>query len=405
MTTRNAPEPPATCPVGAAPLPFPRQVHLFPPIVAAAPSADLLYPFSLGLLAAVNPCGFPLLPVYLDFFVGRPGHVPAGVRVQRAVVAGGFATLGFVALFGVLGLITELGFSVLSSRVPTVAGVVMAVLGVGMVGVGIVTLLRRPLRLRLPELGPGVGLRRPLALIVFGLSYGVASIGCSFPLFAGVVAGSFTRSGPLYGVGSFLAYALGMGMFLAAMAMVMAALGPAGVRSVRWLSRVVPYVGGAVLVLVGAYLTLYWVTDLAAPGTSSAPLRLVSRAQAAIASFVGTHVTLTGTVLGALVVAAVGLGGWLGHRRPAAQPAVAGPTTAGVATAGSNTAGTAVPADAASATGGTAPGSVADPASVPAAAGAAADAGARGTGGPAEPAEHLGGGRIDPGPGSGGRVG
>ncbi|MGH9088061.1 MAG: cytochrome c biogenesis CcdA family protein [Acidimicrobiales bacterium] len=298
-------------------------MHLFDALAAAVPSADLLYPFSLGLLAAVNPCGFPLLPVYLDFFVGRPEHAPTAVRLQRAVVAGGCATLGFVVLFGVLGLITELGVSVLSSRVPFAAGVVMVALGVGMVGVGVATLLRHPLRLHLPELGSGVGLRRPVGLAVFGLSYGVASIGCSFPLFAGVVAGSFTRNGPLHGVGSLLAYAFGMGVFLAAMALVAAALGPAGVRSLRWLSRIVPYVGGAVLVLVGAYLTLYWVTDLVAPGTSSAPLRWVARVQAAVSSFVGTHVTLVGAVLGGLVVAAVGAGGLLARprSRPPADPA------------------------------------------------------------------------------------
>lgn len=305
----------ATAGAGRPPLASRCQVHLSEPFVAAAPSADLLYPFSLGLLAAVNPCGFPLLPVYLDFFVGRPGHVPAAVRVQRAAVAGACATVGFVALFGVLGLITELGVSVLSSRVPVVAAGVMVAVGVGMVLVGVATLLRRPLRLRLPELGPGVGFRRPIGLAIFGLSYGVASIGCSFPLFAGVVAGSFTRNGPLYGVGSFLAYALGMGMFLAAMALVVAALGPPGVRSLRWLSRVVPYVGGTVLVLVGAYLTLYWVTDLVAPGTSSAPLHLVAGAQARVSAFVGTHVTLTGAVLGGLVVAAVAAGGLFGHHR------------------------------------------------------------------------------------------
>ena len=290
-----------------------RQVHALDPLIAAVPSADLLYPFSLGLLAAINPCGFPLLPVYLDFFVGRPGREPAATRVQRAVVAGGFATLGFVALFGVLGLVTELGVSVLSSHVPFAAGLVMVALGIGMALVGVASLLRRPLRLRLPTLGPGAGLRRPVGLAVFGLSYGVASIGCSFPLFAGVVAGSFTRNGPLFGVGSFLAYALGMGTFLAAMALVAAALGPAGVRSLRWLSRVVPYVGGVVLVLVGAYLTLYWATDVVSPGTSSAPLPAVNAVQSHAAAFVGTHAALVGGVLGGLVVVGVVAGGVLGR--------------------------------------------------------------------------------------------
>ena len=67
--------------------------------------------------------------------------------------------------------------------------VVMVVLGVGMAVVGILSLFHKPLRVRLPQLGPGAGLRRPVALTVFGLSYGVASIGCSLPLFIGAVAG------------------------------------------------------------------------------------------------------------------------------------------------------------------------------------------------------------------------
>jgi cytochrome c-type biogenesis protein len=311
-------------PPGAHGTSFRCQVHVLDPLTAAVPSADLLYPFSLGLLAAVNPCGFPLLPVYLDFFVGRPGRDPTANRVQRAVVAGGFATLGFVVLFGVLGLVTELGVSVLSSRVPFAAGVVMVALGIGMTLVGLASLLRHPLRLRLPTLGPGAGLRRPVGLVVFGLSYGVASIGCSFPLFAGVVAGSFTRNGPLYGIGSFVAYALGMGAFLAAMALVVAALGPAGVRSLRWLSRVVPYVGGVVLVLVGAYLTLYWLTDLVSPGSSSVPLRAVGAVQSRVAGVVGTHATLVGDVLAGLVVVGVVAGGMLARPRRAADDSPTG---------------------------------------------------------------------------------
>ena len=32
--------------------------------------ATLAYPFSLGLVAAFNPCGFALLPAYLGYFIG-----------------------------------------------------------------------------------------------------------------------------------------------------------------------------------------------------------------------------------------------------------------------------------------------------------------------------------------------
>lgn len=38
---------------------------------------NFAYSFVLGVLAAVNPCGFVLLPTYLLFFLARlkkPGH-------------------------------------------------------------------------------------------------------------------------------------------------------------------------------------------------------------------------------------------------------------------------------------------------------------------------------------------
>ena len=34
-------------------------------------SADLAFPFTLGLVAAFNPCGFAMLPVYVSFFLGK----------------------------------------------------------------------------------------------------------------------------------------------------------------------------------------------------------------------------------------------------------------------------------------------------------------------------------------------
>ena len=37
---------------------------------------NFAYSFILGVLAAVNPCGFVLLPTYLMFFLGLEGSRP-----------------------------------------------------------------------------------------------------------------------------------------------------------------------------------------------------------------------------------------------------------------------------------------------------------------------------------------
>jgi cytochrome c biogenesis protein CcdA len=206
----------------------------------------LFYPFTLGMLAAVNPCGFPLLPVYLELFVGTSGTDTGadtsdsgrlGGRATRAVTAGAFCTAGFIVVFGLLGLFADLGWSGVGDRSSGAARYLMVALGVTMVVVGGAALLGRPFRFPVPRLTSGLGLRRPAALTVFGLSYAVASIGCALPLFVAGVASSFTRDSPLHGATVLVAYALGMGVVLSALAVAIAVGGPSAGRPLRRLSR------------------------------------------------------------------------------------------------------------------------------------------------------------------------
>jgi cytochrome c-type biogenesis protein len=287
----------------------------------AAPS--LLYPYTLGMMAAVNPCGFPLLPAYLELFVGssdRDAADPPAARAGRAVTAGAFATVGFLALFGPLGLLTQFGWTALAGHSASVSRYVMAALGVAMVGLGVLTLARRSVKLPLPELGTGIGLRRPVGLVVFGFSYGVASIGCALPLFIGGVAAGFGHATSVRAVSGLLVYGLGMGTILAALAIGIALLGRRAGRHLRTVSRWVPVVGGAILVAVGAYLTWYWILDIVSPGRSFALQRLVNRIQLDISNPIANHARLVGVVLGLVVVGAVVAGGVTRPARPGRPP-------------------------------------------------------------------------------------
>ena len=282
-------------------------------------ASSLLYPFTLGMMAAVNPCGFPLLPAYLEFFVGPAGGDDrVGLRAVRAVGAAAFATVGFLVLFGALGLVTQLGWSQVAGRSASVAAYVMVLLGIGMVGLGILSLTRRSVKLPLPEIGTGAGLRRPAALTVFGFSYGVASIGCALPLFVGGVAASFGRDSSMRAVTGLLAYGLGMGAVLGVLAIGIAVMGRSAGRHLRQASRWVPVVGGVLLVAVGAYLTWYWLTDIVSPGKTFALQRLVSRLQLDVSNPIDAHARLVGAILGAVVIAAIVAGGLV---KPAAGPA------------------------------------------------------------------------------------
>ena len=61
--------------------------------------------FLRGLVAAVNPCGFILLPTYLMYFLGMQGQAPGSQRatIRRALLVSGSLSAGFMSVFVVAG--------------------------------------------------------------------------------------------------------------------------------------------------------------------------------------------------------------------------------------------------------------------------------------------------------------
>ncbi|MSZ67354.1 MAG: hypothetical protein F2712_01655, partial [Actinobacteria bacterium] len=71
---------------------------------------NFAYSFILGVLAAVNPCGFVLLPTYLIFFLGtrEETELTTSERMRRALVVSSGISIGFLAIFFVIGVISRL---------------------------------------------------------------------------------------------------------------------------------------------------------------------------------------------------------------------------------------------------------------------------------------------------------
>src|SRR3954469_24317118 len=91
-----------------------------------------------GGLAVVNPCGFPLLPAFLSFYLGADEErlPPAPTRVAQGLVVGALVAAGFLAVFTVVGLPLSLGVGAIADAVPWVGlatGVLLALIGLGVV--------------------------------------------------------------------------------------------------------------------------------------------------------------------------------------------------------------------------------------------------------------------------------
>lgn len=265
--------------------------------VAQPGAGAVLYAFSLGLVAALNPCGLPMLPAYLALFsAGRGG---TGARVARSLLSGAGVTAGFVVVFGVLGLVGS-GVSLVAGWVPWL----MVVVALAMCAAGVLALVGRgpSLRLPAPRVRPG---RSALAMGAYGAAYAVGSLTCSLPLFLAAVGGSFARGGTWAGLSTYLAYALGMGLFVTAAAVATTTLGATALRGVRSAGRWLPIFSGLVLTASGVYLLYSWVSDLSDPTGSSPVLRAVGRLQVDLTSAVDADPARSALVLGAVVLAAV----------------------------------------------------------------------------------------------------
>jgi cytochrome c biogenesis protein CcdA len=276
----------------------------------------LLYAFALGLVAAFNPCGFPLLPAYLAVALGGQG-AGAGLptRLMRALAAGLAMTAGFVVVFGALGLLARQGVALATGWIPAP----MIAVGVLLAAVGVAATAGRYPRVPVPT-WLRTGRRGVASLALFGVVYAIGSLSCALPIFLAGVSSSFTAAGATQGVGTFLAYALGMGLVIVVVSLAGAA--GAGAMGAGRLLAWQPLVGrlaGAALSLSGAYVAYYWSEYLAHPNHVPALAATIERLGTNLSNLLSASPRTSGAVLGAIVIASLA---WLAAatRRRSADP-------------------------------------------------------------------------------------
>jgi cytochrome c-type biogenesis protein len=219
-------------------------------------NAPLAYAFGLGMVATVNPCGFAMLPAYLSFFLGLEGGRPDERRdrtVIRAVQVSAMLTLGFIAVFAVVGI----AITNVSRSINDVVPYLTIVIGLGLVVLGVAMLRGFEPTLSLPKLERGGNSGELSSMFLFGVSYAIASIGCTIGLFLNLVSTTFTDTSFAAGVASFVFYGLGMGSVVLFLTLAVALARTSLVARLRQSVRYVNRVSAVLLILAGSYIAYY----------------------------------------------------------------------------------------------------------------------------------------------------
>ena len=217
-------------------------------------SSRLALAFGAGMLAVVNPCGFAMLPAYLSYFLGLDDPSADGrASVLRALKVSLAVSAGFMAVFGLIGAVLEVFAVQIEPWLPWVT----MVMGVGLVVLGIAMVAGFQPTISLPHLEKGGQTRELPSMALFGVSYAVASLSCTLPIFVLNVVNAFSAEGVAQGLAIYAAYAGGMAVLLAAITVTLALARRGLVTDLRRFLPYVSRVAGGLLVLAGAYLT-YW---------------------------------------------------------------------------------------------------------------------------------------------------
>jgi cytochrome c-type biogenesis protein len=208
-------------------------------------AAQLLIAFTAGVLAFLSPCSLPMLPAYVSYYLDRGeqrGRILSGLVLAMSMIA------GFLLVFVVVGIIPSLAVSEFTKWI----WVAEPVIGAGLIGLGILNEWTTVVD-GLPRVGSSFDGSK-LSFLAYGAAYGIASLGCSLPVFILVVLQGATAVSLGEILVIFAAYGAGAAALIIPLTLTLSLT--KGLLQEKLLS-IMPYmkkINSAVLILAGAYM-------------------------------------------------------------------------------------------------------------------------------------------------------
>ncbi|MBE0517568.1 MAG: redoxin domain-containing protein [Methanophagales archaeon] len=226
----------------------------------AVPPVTGLYLLALlaGVMSFFAPCAFPLMPGYISYYLGR---YEGGPTLRGSVKAGIASATGINGIFALIGAAVAVGGAAVKSYLMYLApgvGVAIILLGLAMV-FGKTEIFDRfggILSSYSSKLGGGA---RYSGLFLYGVGYGLASMGCQAPVFIALIFAGLASGGALEALLIFLSFSVGMGGMMLTVSVL---VGSAKMTILERVRRMVPYINracGVILIIVGVYFLVEFI--------------------------------------------------------------------------------------------------------------------------------------------------
>ena len=228
---------------------------------------SLLASFAAGVVSFLSPCVLPLVPGYVSYVAGHSLHEQLASRVSRlrSLRLGLLFVAGFSTVFVTFGAsATALGRLLLAHRYAEnlIAGIIVVVFGLTMLGMGGLPWLKRELRFH-PDL-PGGGAARAYML---GLAFAFGWTPCIGPVLGTILTAGAVSATVAQGTVLLAVYSAGLAIpFLAAT--LITARFITRVRALGRMGRALQIGAGALVVVLGVAMITnrlstvsYWLLD------------------------------------------------------------------------------------------------------------------------------------------------
>lgn len=224
----------------------------------------LVFGFLAGAFSFFAPCAFVLLPGYVSYYLAQTeNRDDSQNKILHSISIGLVAGLGAIIFFLFLGVGVSLVGSSLSHyliRIKPLIALFILILGIMLLANVSMDLSKIRNLIPIPFSGrqdmDSISLR---GFFLYGFGYGLATTGCTFPIFISLIIVPITSGRFLTGFLTFVSFALAMGLFMIATTVLIGfsrdALIKKMITSTKWIKRI----SGLILILAGLYLGYFFI--------------------------------------------------------------------------------------------------------------------------------------------------